>query len=245
MTLSTCRSTLPRPRRGLALSALALAALLGSQAPTAAAALPAGTPLVIDPNAGTGFAGALFTVDPASGNRTLLSDFGNIAQGLLGLDPFGVALAANGDILVIDPSAGTGSRGALFTVDPASGNRTLLSDFSAGAQGPLGESPFGVAVVPPDADGDNDGLSDSMDNCIQKSNPGQRDSNGDGFGNVCDPDLNNDGVVNNADFVLMRSVFYSSNADADLNGDGVANFADLAILKSLLNQAPGPSGTAP
>lgn len=52
-------------------------------------------------------------------------------------------------------------------------------------------------------------------------------------------------MVDNADFVLMRAAFYSSNGDADLNGDGVVNFADLAILKSFLNQPPGPSGVAP
>src|SRR5262245_60923714 len=51
-----------------------------------------------------------------------------------------------GDSLVIDRDAGTNSKGALFRVNPATGTRLLLSDFSNGAQGPLGTDPFGVAV---------------------------------------------------------------------------------------------------
>ncbi len=36
--------------------------------------------------------GALFRVDPSSGTRTLLSDFGNAGQGPTGIDPLGVAV---------------------------------------------------------------------------------------------------------------------------------------------------------
>ena len=46
----------------------------------------------------------------------------------------------------------------------------------------------------PNTDGDD--FDDVNDNCALLSNNDQRDTNGDGFGNVCDPDLNNDGVVN-------------------------------------------------
>ena len=41
-----------------------------------------------------------------------------------------------GDILVVDPSAGTGGNGALFRVDPVSGERTVLSDFGDATMGP-------------------------------------------------------------------------------------------------------------
>lgn len=57
--------------------------------------------------------------------------------------------AVEADILVIDPSAGTGLLGALFRVDPTTGNRTLLSDFGNAGQGPLGSNPLGVAVSSP------------------------------------------------------------------------------------------------
>jgi hypothetical protein len=49
--------------------------------------------LVIDALAGTGGLGALFRVNPSTGVRTLLSDFGNVAQGPTGYDPYGVAIA--------------------------------------------------------------------------------------------------------------------------------------------------------
>ena len=88
-------------------------------------------------------AGGLFRVDPVSGNRILLSDFGNAALGPVGaLEPSGMAVEASGDILVVDQ----GPRGGLFRVDPVSGNRILLSDFGNAAQGPLGINPFAVAV---------------------------------------------------------------------------------------------------
>lgn len=51
---------------------------------------------VVDLLAGTGFNGALFRVNTISGNRSLVSDFGDPAQGPLGNDPFGLALEAAG-----------------------------------------------------------------------------------------------------------------------------------------------------
>ena len=115
------------------------------------AQLAPGDVLVIDREAGTSLKGALFRVDPVTGVRTLLSDFGKATQGPLGVDPVGVAVTATGTILVIDREAGTSLRGALFRVDPVTGVRTLLSDFGKATQGPLGVTPFGVAVMASDA----------------------------------------------------------------------------------------------
>jgi hypothetical protein len=97
---------------------------------------------VIDLSAGTGGKGALFRVDPVSGARTVLSDFGSGPN--QGHTPFDIAVESNSQILVIDPDAGTGGKGALFRVDPVSGARTVLSDFGSGPN--QGDSPFGVAV---------------------------------------------------------------------------------------------------
>ena len=115
--------------------------------PSGVAINTSGDILVIDTNAGTSSLGALFTVDPSSGNRAIISDFGNAAQGALGSFPSGVALDTSGEILVIDSSVGTRVRGALFTVDP-SGNRTIISDFGNATQGALGREPVGVAIFP-------------------------------------------------------------------------------------------------
>ncbi|MDF1554658.1 MAG: hypothetical protein P1P84_16420 [Deferrisomatales bacterium] len=94
-------------------------------------------------------------------------------------------------------------------------------------------------------DADADGVADVNDNCAFLPNADQRDSNGDGYGNRCDPDFNNDGGVNFADLAYLKSVFLTGDPDADLNGDGGVNFGDLAILKSMFLGSPGPSCPAP
>lgn len=100
-------------------------------------------------------------------------------------------------------------------------------------------------IIPDDKDSDGDGIVDSGDNCTLVSNANQRDTNNDGYGNICDADLNNDGVVNFGDLAIMKSVFFSNNANADLNGDGAVNFGDLAIMKTMFFKPPGPSGLKP
>ncbi|MCH9669977.1 MAG: DUF1800 family protein [Gammaproteobacteria bacterium] len=91
-------------------------------------------------------------------------------------------------------------------------------------------------------DTDGDGVDDNVDNCINHSNAQQRDTDSDGFGNRCDPDLNGDQVVNFADLGLLKSVWGTSDANGDLNGDGAVNFTDLGLMKSFWGQAPGPAG---
>ncbi|MFK8013932.1 MAG: thrombospondin type 3 repeat-containing protein [Gammaproteobacteria bacterium] len=102
---------------------------------------------------------------------------------------------------------------------------------------------FGSAAYAVDSDGD--GVDDSVDNCSQQANADQRDSNGDGFGNVCDTDLNNDLIVNVVDLGIFRSVFFSGDADADANGDGTVNVVDLGVLRSQFFSAPGPGAVPP
>lgn len=108
----------------------------------------AGELLVVDEDAGTNFRGAIFKVNPATGNRTLLSDFNQASQGPLGEDPTNLALTVAGDILVADFTAGANLQGSLFRVNALTGKRALVSDFSDAAKGPQGLTPFGVAVVP-------------------------------------------------------------------------------------------------
>jgi prepilin-type N-terminal cleavage/methylation domain-containing protein len=94
-------------------------------------------------------------------------------------------------------------------------------------------------------DSDADGVVDAFDDCLVVANTVQLDADADGYGNACDPDLNQDGVVNVIDLARLKSVFFTTDPVADLNGDGVVNVADLAILKRSFFRKPGPSAVNP
>jgi len=93
-----------------------------------------------------------------------------------------------------------------------------------------------------EADVDNDGVLYLNDNCTAIANADQRDTDADGFGNMCDADLNNDNMVNAVDLGLFKQRYFTSDADADLNGDGIVNARDLGMFKQLYGKQPGPSG---
>ena len=100
------------------------------------------------------------------------------------------------------------------------------------------------------ADADNDGLSDSADNCINVANngqpntgPAQNDTDGDGIGNMCDADFDNNCSVNFTDLGEMKAEFFHTGAlEEDMDGSGSVNFADLGLLKAGFFLPPGPSG---
>lgn len=100
-----------------------------------------------------------------------------------------------------------------------------------------------VFVLEPNAaaaDFDGDSVPDDTDNCTTAFNPLQSDTDFDGFGNRCDADFNQDGIVNFADLALLRQRFFQSDALTDLSGDGITNFADLALLRASFFAPPGP-----
>lgn len=99
--------------------------------------------------------------------------------------------------------------------------------------------------VVPVADGDSDGINDHLDNCMSRANPSQIDADDDGYGNACDADYNNDGIVNVVDLGVMRANFFGNDPVVDLDGNGVVNVVDLGILRTQFFQSPGPSAFAP
>ncbi|MBS4051429.1 MAG: DUF839 domain-containing protein [Methylomonas sp.] len=127
-----------------------------------------------------------------------------------------------------------GSEPTGFMADPRGGFLTMVQHPSSNNDA--------LWSIQADTDGDN--LADSQDNCSAVANANQRDTNNDGYGNICDADLNNDGIVNQADAGIFRGAFGSTNADADFNGDGIVNQVDNGIFRSLFGAEPGPSGTA-
>ena len=98
-----------------------------------------------------------------------------------------------------------------------------------------------VRSTAPDSDGD--GLADDVDNCTAVANADQIDTDADGYGNLCDPDLNNDCIVNVVDLGLFRTVFFSGNPDADFNSDTVVNVVDLSVLRAYSYLPPGPAAS--
>jgi CSLREA domain-containing protein len=102
--------------------------------------------------------------------------------------------------------------------------------------------------APVAADTDGDGVVDVADNCTLVANPTQRDTNSDGYGNLCDPDFNGDGTVNINDFNRLKARLNITpvvDVDTDLDGNGAVNINDFNRLKSFLGKPPGPSGLHP
>ena len=107
--------------------------------------------------------GALRRIDPTSGARTLVSGCQDVGcttvrgAGPRFVDAFGVALDRDGSVLVTDAELD-----ALLRVDPASGDRTLLSGCadapcsSALGAGPGFAEPLDIAVVPEPAGAGSD-----------------------------------------------------------------------------------------
>jgi hypothetical protein len=98
------------------------------------------------------------------------------------------------------------------------------------------------------ADSDEDGYADIADNCWTVANETQYDADGDGIGNMCDCDFNQDNFCGGPDFTLFIGCFNAStNGDptceaADMNGDGFVGGPDFTLFIGLFNGPPGPSG---
>jgi len=78
------------------------------------------------------------------------------------------------------------------------------------------------SIVMAPGDSDLDAFLDDVDNCPDTFNPTQTDTDGDGIGDLCDPDLDGDGDLNAND-----NCPYVSNANqADIDGDGIGDVCD-------------------
>ncbi len=168
------------------------------------------------------------------------------------------AIVASANLSLAEPMTST-NYGVAWSVVDSGGGPSMSANYglesSVAQPSALGTSAStGYEITPgffATPDSDVDLVRDFMDNCIYDANTSQLDSNGDGYGNLCDPDLNNSGAVNFADYAMLTSAFLSTpasahwNPDADLTGDDRVNFADIALFQFFFLQAPGPSALAP
>ena len=113
----------------------------------------------------------------------------------------------------------------------------------------LADESISTVAIP---DHDRDGVPDSQDNCRDDPNPNQLDTNADGIGNLCDPDVDNDGDVDTswgaiypvdqrgdlqAIALTARNGPYDPSHDFD--GDGRVDERDLVRAQLWLFRSPG------
>ena len=98
-------------------------------------------------------------------------------------------------------------------------------------------------VCAPVPDNDNDGVGNLDDNCVEASNPGQSDGDGDGIGDDCDyvcGDANHDNSTNVADVVYIINNIFRSGPDpylseaVEVNADGDYNLGDAVAIISYI-----------
>jgi len=102
---------------------------------------------------------------------------------------------------------------------------------------------YTTEVAPPVTDTDNDGTADDQDNCTERYNPAQDDTDGDGYGNICDADYDNDGDVDYVDFEAFSFAYASDDLEKDHTEpvNGKVNFADFSYFSFAYGKPPGPS----
>lgn len=76
--------------------------------------------------------------------------------------------------------------------------------------------------VPAAGDNDGDGVADVEDNCPSESNPSQRNTDGDSFGDACDSDKDDDTVLNGDDNCPIVANAGGQADDEDADGVGGA-----------------------
>ncbi|MDH3589901.1 MAG: hypothetical protein OEQ74_10905 [Gammaproteobacteria bacterium] len=160
-----------------------------------------------------------------------------------------------GDGLTSDSALGE-TDGVIQVFQVPDGASRLFLGTSDGSGWNNNTGSFTVEVTQVSAlDADADGVVDAFDNCTEVMNVLQHDSNDDGIGNSCDPDIvgtDGDPATNNClvdffDVGALKTAFLTNpaspnwNPDADFDDDDFIGFLDVAVMKDFFLAAPGPA----
>ena len=98
----------------------------------------------------------------------------------------------------------------------------------------------------PEPDFDDDGIGDALDNCSERSNPAQVDTDLDDCGNVCDADYDQNGIVTIGDFGAFVQAFGTTNNlyqhTPPINPTTSVSIGDFGFYGQNFGSVPGPSG---
>jgi hypothetical protein len=93
---------------------------------------------------------------------------------------------------------------------------------------------------------DQDGVADQSDNCSEVPNAAQDDTDGDGCGNACDADYDQNGAVGFPDFGIFLQCFGTADELCQhvepIGGGRLVGFPDFGFFSANFSSVPGPSG---